>query len=124
MILKLIHHSKILPIEDDANKGFDLADIKATLQRLRQLGVSAETIEISTMAEEKLSNLYSEATLPAVFKKYHVRQVFGSKRNSGFRFGKQVPALLVYEPGNKYPSDVYPHRNGDRIVTIREGRRR
>jgi hypothetical protein len=27
--------------------------------------------------------------------------------------------LLVYEPGKGHPSDVYPHRAGDRTVTIR-----
>jgi hypothetical protein len=119
MILRLIHHSETLPLDLQANNGFDLTEIKAALERLEELGISSEIVDISTMSEEKLSNLYSEAVLPAVFKKYHVRQVFGSKRNSGFLFGRGVPALVVYEPGNKYPSDVYPHRNGDRLVTIR-----
>lgn len=119
MNLKLIHHSQTLPLNLPSNEGFDLNEIKSFLQQLENLGVSWEAIETSTMSGEELSNLYIEAIGPAVYKKYHVRQVFGSKRHSGFLFGKQVPALLVYEPGEEYPSDVYPHRAGNRIVTIR-----
>ena len=119
MILKLIHHSQTLPSNVPANEGFDLSEIKALLQQLETLGISWEAIETSTMSGEELSNLYTEAIGPAVYKKYHLRQVFGSKRHSGFLFGKGVPALLVYEPGKQDPSDVYPHRAGNRIVTIR-----
>lgn len=119
MILKLIHHSETFPLDLPANKGFDLTEIKAILQRLEQFGVSREIINTTTLSDKELSNLYIEAVLPAVYKKYPVRQVFGSKRNSGFLFGKGVPALLVSEPGQQYPTDVYPHRNGDGVVTIR-----
>jgi len=119
MFLKLIHDSAMLPLDLEANKEFDLTETKATLQRLKELGASYEITNTTTLSEEELSNLYVEAIGPSVFKRYHVRQVFGSKRHSGSLFGKGVPALLVYEPGKQYPSDVYPHRNGDRLVTIR-----
>lgn len=119
MIVKLIHHLEMPPLDLEVNRGFDLNEIRAVFQRLEEMGVSSEIIDTSTWSEKELSNLYIEAVLPAVYKKYHVRQVFGSKRNSGFLFGKGVPALLVYEPGKQYPSDIYPHRNGGRIVTIK-----
>ncbi len=119
MNLKLIHHSEMLPLDSPENEGSDLSEIKTIFQRLEEMGVSSEIIDASAMSEEALSDLYIKATLPTAYKKYHVRQVFGSKRHSGFLFGKGVPALLVYEPGREYPSDVYPHRAGNRIVTIR-----
>lgn len=119
MIFKLIHHSQTLPLASPANEGFDLFEIKAVFRRLEELQVPCEVVDIRSKSEEELSNLYIEATLPTARKKYHVRQVFGSKRHAGFLFGKGVPALLVYEPGKQHPSDVYPHRARGRIVTIR-----
>ncbi len=119
MNLKLIHHTGVPPLDFWANEGFDLAEVKTILQQLEEMGVSSKIINVSGMSEKELSDLYIEAIGPAVYKKYHVRQVFGSKRHSGYLFGKGVPALLVYEPGKHYPSDVYPHRMGNRIVTIR-----
>ena len=41
------------------------------------------------------------------------------QRYAGYLFGREVPALLVYEPAKQYPIDVYPHRTGSRTVTIR-----
>ncbi len=119
MNLRLIHHPQMLPMDLPANRGFDLAKIKALLQQLETLGVSWEATETSTMSEEELSKLYVEAIIPAVNNKYPVRKIFGSNRNSGFLFGKGVPALVVYEPGKEYPSHVYPHGAGDHIVTIK-----
>jgi len=119
MKLKLIYHPKMFPLELPPNRGFDLSKIKGLLEQLEQIGVSWEAIETSKFSEEELSSLYFEAIRPAIYNKYPVRQVFGSKRNSGFMFGKEVPALVVYESGKDYPSDVYPHGTGDRIVTIK-----
>lgn len=119
MNLKLIYDPAVLPSNLKANEGFDLSEIKDFLQELEKLGVSWEAIETSAMSEGELSKLYLEAIMPAIYNKYQVRQVFGTKRHSGFMFGKGVPALLVYEAGKQYPSQVYPHRTGDRIVTIK-----
>lgn len=119
MNLKLIHHPQMLPSEMQANEGFDLPEIKALLQQLEKLGVSWEVIETSRMPDDDLLKLYSEAIVPAVQKKYPIRKIFGTNRNSRVNFGTGVPALMVYEPGNQYPSDVYPHRAGDQIVTIK-----
>ncbi len=119
MNLKLIYHSQTRPIACPENEDFDLREIKTILQRLEELGVSSELVDIMTKSDEELANLYIEATLPTARKKYQVRQVFGSKRHAGYLFGRGVPALLVYEPGKEYPVDVYPHRSGGRPVTIR-----
>lgn len=117
--LKLIYDSETIPLDFEPNEGFDLGKVKLLLGQLEGLGVSWNVVDTSKVSQEELSNSYFEAVAPAIYKKYQVRQVFGSKRHSATLFGKGVPALLVYERGEEHPSDVYPHRAGDRTVTIR-----
>ncbi len=119
MRLKLVHHSQTRPIASPDNEGFDLEEIRGLLQQLEGSGVSSEVVDVMTKSDEERADLYLEATLPTARKKYRVRQVFGSKRHAGHLFGKEVPALLVYEPGTPYPVDVYPHRSRGRTTTIR-----
>lgn len=119
MRLKMVHHSHTWPIALPDNEGFDLREIRAIFERLEELGVSSEIVDTLTMSDEERTDLYLEATLPTARKKYQVRQVFGSKRHAGFLFGREVPALLVYESGKQYPVDLYPHRSRGRTVTIR-----
>jgi hypothetical protein len=101
-----------------ASKDFQLEEIRAMLEQLATRGVRFEIVETSSLSEGALMEAYLEAVMPAVLRKYRVRQVFGSQRHPGRLFGKEVPALVVYE--NHVPTDVYPHEEGGRIVTIRE----
>jgi hypothetical protein len=103
-----------------ASKDFQLEEIRAMLEQLATRGVRFEIVETSTLPDEALIKTYLEAVTPAVWRKYRVRQVFGSQRHPGRLFGKEVPALVVYEGENHVPTDVYPHEEGGRIVTIRE----
>lgn len=119
MNLKLVHHSQTRPIASPDNEGFDLEAIRGILQQLEESGVSSKIVDVMTWSDGERTDLYLEATVPTALKKYQVRQVFGSKRHAGFLFGREVPALLVYEPGKEHPVDVYPHRAGSRTVTIR-----
>jgi len=52
------------------------------------------------------------------YKAYRIRKVFGSARDSGKYFGREVPALLVYE--NDELIDVYPHEERGKLITIEE----
>lgn len=119
MKLRVIHHSLIFPFASEENEGFDLSEVHGILRRLETLGVQWEVTDSRNISEEELGNLYLESTIPTARKKYRVRQVFGSKRRAGGLFGREVPALLVYESGKAYPVDVLPHRRGTRLVTIR-----
>lgn len=107
-------------LDTPANQGFRLNEIRALLEQLAAGGVQLEVVETSLLPEEALMEAYLEATKPSVYRKYRVRQVFGSKRRPGYLFGKGVPALVVYEGEDRYPTDVYPHEEGGRMVTIRE----
>jgi hypothetical protein len=120
MKLKLVHHSQTPPIASPDNEGFELREIREILQRLEELGVSSEVLDMRAASDEERIDLYLESTLPTARKKYRVRQVFGSKRHAGYLFGREVPALLVYEAGKQSPADVYPHRNRGRTMTVRE----
>lgn len=106
-------------LEAQANRDFQLGDIRAMLEQLANRGVQLEIVETSALSDEALMKAYLEAAMPAVWRKYRVRQVFGSKRHPGCLFGKGVPALVVYEKENHLPTDVYPHEEGSRMVTIR-----
>jgi len=82
-------------------------------------GINTEVIETSSLAEEELAEAYLEVVRLAVSKKYRIRRVFGTKHTSMSRFGKEVPALLVYEDTIKELSDVYPRiERKEKVKTI------
>jgi hypothetical protein len=98
----------------DCNKG-----IEAVLAEAQKFGL--ELVETSKMPAEELRNEYGRAIIPSVWKKYRIRQIFGSRRHSGFMFGRNVPALLIENDAQgTFPEDVYPHEKDGRIVTIYE----
>jgi len=88
------------------------------LDKLQAAGFSCERIDTSNMTDEEIQHIYIEAIQPSVYNKYRIRQIFGSRRHSGWLFGKHVPALLVYDEGGRYPTDVYPHEKDSEEVTI------
>lgn len=104
-----------------ANEGFE--KVLKLLSSLQDKDISVEIVDTNNLSREELQELYSKACMPAVWKHIGMRRVFGTKRRGGGPFfGKEVPALLVYEGGGGYPSDVYPHQkpgNGP-VVTIRD----
>lgn len=121
--MKLVLHYSGLetPLDVPANRGFDYDKIVALLESLRTKGIEYETINSVGLSEEELSEAYLNAIVPSVHKKYRIRRVFGSRRRSGWFFGRRVPGLLVYEGEDRYPTEVLPHedQNG-RIVTVRD----
>lgn len=111
--------------DNPANEGFP--EVLQLIEELRRRGIEVQIKDTGKMDEEERERVYFEkALVPAVRKKYGIRQVFGSGRHGGGpSFGKQVPALLVYkEKGDQYPEDVYPHqkegKKGGKISTIKE----
>lgn len=115
MKLKLHYSSKTRPFDK-----YDLSKMLSLLDKLQAAGFSCEKIDTSNMTDEEIQHLYIEAIQPSVYNKYRIRQVFGSRRHSGWLFGKHVPALLVYDEEGRYPIDVYPHVKGGEEVTIEE----
>jgi len=62
------------------------------------------------MPPEELEAVYASVIPLSVSKKYRIRRVFGTKNQSGIRFGIQVPAILVFEEGGLSPVDIYPRQ--------------
>ena len=104
MRLKLYYNSTVTPFDQ-----YNLDRILKLLEALERQGIQCDRVDTARMSEEDIAHAYIEATLPTARRKYKVRQVFGSRRHCGFLFGKQVPALLVYNEGQPYPVDVFPH---------------
>lgn len=113
MLLKLIYNTKIQPWESVERTLKLLAKIKEKYRGEYDF----EIIDTNNLSDQELYDLYTEAMIPSVKKKYQIRQIFGSKRYSGSFFGKQQPALLVYEE-SKYPADTFPHIKGTQKITI------
>jgi len=102
MRLKLVFDSSI-PV---SQVRCDLQAVKRYFSRLEEHGILCEFKDISSKPQNEVYDIYSDAIVPSVMKKVGIRRVFGSKRQSAFLFGKQVPALLVYQDATV--DDVYP----------------
>jgi len=119
MELTLYYSSTTKPFDDQRNDGF--GDVFGLLKQLEKQGISCEVIDTSYLTAEQMGEAYIHSVVgPTQLKKYRVRQVFGSARHSGWLFGKQVPALVVFSSESKVPEDVYPHDELGHIVTIKE----
>jgi len=81
------------------------------LDRLEKLGVKVDrtdTADTADMPDTTRMNLYLSSLVAAVLQKTEVRREFGSNRNPGLTFGREVPALRVLENG--ICVDLYPQR--------------
>ena len=101
--------------------GCDLDAIFSFLNKLKETGVSVELLDTAKMEEKELHALYiSEATLPSVRKQYRIGHIFGTQKKAGVFFGREQPALLVYQNGSEEPVDIFPHETKGRRVSIEE----
>lgn len=117
LAVKLVYYfsSDREPFAVDRNEGVD--DVPKLLKRLSAKGHRIEMKDTSRMTERQRQEAYINAIMPAVYRHYELRKMFGSNRISGCWFGAEVPALLVMD-GDSI-GDTYPHRKADRISTIR-----
>jgi hypothetical protein len=122
--LKLYYSSKHELSKIDENAGFDFDEILGELRSLEAQGqASFSIVDTSELSGADLFDAYIAASVPAVLKghtMYNISRVFGTKRSKGIFFGREVPAMLVYGEMDQHPTDVYPHRIGQAIITIKE----
>ena len=76
-----------------------------------------ERIDTDRLSDRELAEAYVHAAMAAVLTKHPVRQVFGSRRHSGWLFGRQVPGLVVLDDEGR-AVDVFPHQEGKGRVEI------
>ena len=95
----------------------DVKKIRIQLEKLEEAGIHITMVDTASMKDQQLFEHYMEATYPSVRKQYRISQIFGSQSKSGQFFGRQQPALLVYQGEGRHPADVYPHdSNGKRVM--------
>jgi len=119
MHLKLYFDSTRNILSVPANRGF--SEVLEILRKLKkEKKVIFDIVDTKKFSKENLWDVYSQAMIPSVFKKFKVRQIFGSRRRSASFFAREVPALLVFEKTENQPEDVYPHEEMGRIITIKD----
>lgn len=106
----LFYDSTVDPMAVPANKGF--AEALRVATQLEKSGLFS-VVDTNEYSPEELQKAYYQAVQVSVYKQYKIRQVFGSRRHSGWLFGKGVPALLVYE--RSYPTVIKKIQGGSRV---------
>jgi hypothetical protein len=105
--------------QDDRNKGIEA--VPALLEQLERRGAKVTRIDPNTLTQDQRIHEYSRAIIPAVYKKYEVKRIFGTNRHSACWFGVQVPALIVKRDSDDIVGDTYPHRKPpNTVVTIHD----
>jgi len=115
MRLELYYDSTVEPFR---SAPFQRNRIFKLLSRIKGKGVQVAVIDTADWNRNMRYEIYLRCINPSVYKRYRIRNVFGTARESGRYFGRQVPALLVYE--NDDVIDVYPHDEKRRIISIGE----
>ncbi|MFO8013100.1 MAG: hypothetical protein R6X20_07325 [Phycisphaerae bacterium] len=91
----------------DAN----MKEIESLLEQAEAAGISCQRLDTKDMDETELKEWRNKAFGVATRFKQRIRQAFGSQSQGMLPyFGKEVPALFVYEEGEAEPVAVYPHR--------------
>jgi len=104
--LVLLYDNTVKPLSST-----NVREIMGLLERAEAAGVSCERLDTKDMDEAELEEWRNKAFGVATRFKQAIRQPFGSRREGMLPyFGKEVPALFVYEEGEADPVAVYPHR--------------
>lgn len=86
----------------------DLERILRLLEHGRQLGLEVEIVDTNKISDDERMKLYFDSIVGSVIQKAAIRRVFGSNRNPGLSFGRDVPALQIIR--GDICVDVYPQQ--------------
>lgn len=113
------HRAEVL-VDDRANAGYDDAAIRVLLERAAGQGDSFEVVDADGLSEADREKRYFEAGVRAAALRIRLSDHFGEHGERGRSgFGREVPALLVYDRRGGTLVDVYPHsRAGGLLYTI------
>jgi len=119
MRIELIMDSTVEPFD---RYNFEIRSVLEKLKLIKDAGIEVSIVDVAGWTRDMLYELYEKAARLAVvrgYRGYRIRRVFGSARDSGRYFGREVPALLVYDDAGNLV-DVYPHEERGRVITIEE----
>ncbi len=101
----------------EANVRTNLTIVESKLKELSEKNkLTCNVVDTADMTRTERDDLYSRAVLPSIWKKYRVRTVFGTNRQSGIFFGNEQPALLL--EGDVW--GIYPHEKDGKKITIED----
>lgn len=119
MKLELYLSTEKSPLKLPCNEGF--TEARSMFFDLQRKGMDCQLVVVDYLSDGEREIVYGKAIGSSVSRKYAIRRVFGSRKHSGWLFGKGVPALFVYEDEvSMFPTDVYPHEEGNRTMTVRD----
>jgi len=84
----------------------DVQRILDYFARVGKMGLTCELIDTRDMPDGELEFWRKEALVASVWRHQRIRRHFDALQSD---LGKKVPALFVYEEGDKMPIAVYPH---------------
>ncbi len=113
--LEFYYSSKTKP---DPRYPCDIQKALKALDRLAELGLDARAIDVEELRD--VFRAYHKAVSgPAPEQKSVLSEIKGASYDQFF--GKTIPALLCYAKANdRAPSQVFPRKEGERLVTVNE----
>lgn len=112
-------NSKILPLKIRYNEG--IQGVPKLLEKLTMRGIPCKVIDTCQISEKERGEIYNNVIVVSVKDSFQRREVFRGKHGKGNFFGKEVPALVVYENESKRKIiGVLPKKIGDHIITIKQ----
>jgi hypothetical protein len=107
-LLVFLHDNSVVPWNAD------IEAIRAQLIELRARGVEFQIHDLNQMPRAGLEHWRNEAYAASMYHHQQIRQTFGAPSKGELlpEFGKEVPALLVYDKEERVPIAVYPHSKG------------
>jgi len=112
-------NSKTPPLKIPYNEGIEA--VPKLLEKLTMLGIPCKVIDTCQMSEKERGEIYNNVIIVSVEDSFQRREIFRGKGGKRNFFGKEVPALVVYENESKRKIiDVLPKKISDHIITIKQ----
>lgn len=114
MILELWYDSTQPPLDTPENEDWNA--VKMLWDNLRQRArLKCEQVDTADFSDKERTEAYDRtAVVASTWKHYRVSKLFWKGR----AFGKAIAALVVWDTDRKGVPDVYPHMEGEHLVTI------
>jgi hypothetical protein len=89
----------------------DIEAIRAQLIELKSRGIEFHPHDLNRVAHVEVEHWKNEAYATSMYHHQKIRGHFGTASEGELlpEFGREVPALLVYDEGERVPTAVYPH---------------
>jgi len=105
-------------VEPFMRASFEAERVFELLRKAKDAGIDVRIRDTAGWERQMVRETYLKACVGYIRKKHEVTEIFGTGTATGLFFGRQVPALVLFE--NERAVDVYPHQEAGRMVSIHE----